>query len=172
MKNTLKKSNLNIFLILIILILVSITGYLFFKKKPCNKQFSEIVKIIEKIDEKCKIQLFTNKKNSINFLNIKEFSGNHVGSIQIGDPKNWEGPYMTEIPSYKNVPLEIFVHSSGCYVIPGDGTILDDGKIIGKDILFDEKFDLNKFLEEYSSLKGLICKINVDLKDLSKEEIK
>lgn len=156
----------------IFLISIFLAGLLIFfsfkKNNNCNQQFLEIAKIIEKIDKKCKILCFIDEHNPINFLNVKEFSGNTIGSIQISDPKKWEGPYLNEVPFYGEKPISIFVHQSGVYLVPGNGTSLDNGKIIGKDIVFDKNFNEENLIKTFPELtkngKKLICKINIDFK--------
>lgn len=156
--------------ILIIISLIFVVFYFFFKsnKNLYNEKIYEIGQIIEDIDKKCKIICFANEHNPIDFLNVKEFSGNHIGSIQIANPKNWTGPYLEQIALYKQKPINIFVHSSGCYIIPGEGTLLSENKIVGKDIIFDSSFNEEEFFKNYPCLfndnKRLIYKLKINVK--------
>ena len=165
------KVNLNFVIFLTIIIsLIAIIFYHFFKtdKNLYNEKIYEIGKIIEDIDKKCQILCFAGEYNPIDFLNVKEFTGNHIGSIQIADPKKWAGPYSEEIALYKEKPITVFVHNSGCYIIPGKGTILNENKEVGKDIIFDSSFDEELLIKNNPSLiqngKRLIYKLKINVK--------
>jgi hypothetical protein len=171
-----KKKN-RLFFISILLFAIALFLFIFISSYRRNKMcyhndIYELGKIIEKIDSNCKIIGFTGTINAIDFLNVKDFTGTHVGSIQIGAPQNWKGPYKEAIPTYNEKPYSIFVHKTGSYIVPGHDTVLSDGKIIGKDIIFDDSFDADEYYKKYESLvpngKKLIYKLNLDIKKQDK----
>ena len=154
--------------------LIGLGTYFFlyhFKRTQYNETVLNLSEIIEKIDSSCKIMCFAEDMNAIDFLNIKEFAGDHVGSMKVNAPQQWKGPYAEEISLYNGKPFNIFVHATGAYIVPGVGTILDDGKIIGKDIVFDENFDMENFCKTFDSLcpkgKRLIKKLKIDVKNMN-----
>jgi hypothetical protein len=163
----------NIIYISIFFLIICFLGYYFLNNKNYqNAIFPDVKKIeeaIKNIHKNCIILNFLNENNPVDFLNVKEFSGNIIGSIQIEKPEKWEGPYLPSVILYKNKPFSIFVHKSGYYIVPGIETILDDEKVIGKDIIFNQETDMETILRQYPSLnpngKALIKKIDIEIKN-------
>lgn len=136
--------------------ILSLAGWMIFKRvhksiQP-KEEFVIAANIIRSIDNDCKIIKLIGNNNPINFFNIKEFSGNTVGSIQIADPEKWKGPYLDYIPSYNDQPLSLVNTASGIYIVPGNGTVLANNKIVGTDIIIDDKTDMNNIVKEYPEL--------------------
>lgn len=119
--------------------------------KP-HQEFALAAKILHEIDKNCKITKLLGTRNTIDFLNIKEFTGNTVGSIQLADPEKWKGPYLDHVPTYNNVPLVLAHTASGLYIIPGNGTILSDGSIMGNDVVIDIMTDMKNIDTQFPGL--------------------
>ena len=64
-----------------------------------STHIQQLEAIFQKIDQKCKILSFSQDKNYIDFLTVKEFSGSQVGPIMLMFPEKWEGPYIKDNPA-------------------------------------------------------------------------
>lgn len=140
-----------------------------------KEEFLIAANIIRSIDNDCKIIKLIGNNNPVNFFNIKEFSGNTIGSIQIADPLKWHGPYLDYIPSYNDVPLSLVNTASGLYIVPGNGTLLENGKIMGTDIIIDQNTNMDEIIKNYPELllenkKILYAPVNVKLTEQSIKE--
>lgn len=112
-----------------------------------------LVEIFKKIDEQCGILSFDYSKNHINFLNTVKFTGSEVGPLNLIHPDNWQGPYAKENPRIQDKEYVIRKTDKGIFVTPDDGVKLPNGKIIGKDIILDEKTDISALINEEGKLK-------------------
>lgn len=103
-----------------------------------------LVTIFKRIDATCDIVSFDQQKNPINMLTIKKdgFVGSEVGSMNLGKPDKWEGPYVQENPTIQGKEYQIVRTAHGYFITPGDGVVLPNGKEVGKDIVFDEQSDI------------------------------
>lgn len=108
--------------------------------------------IFKQIDDKCKIVAFDQTKNSINFLNVGCFEGFEVGPIKLAYPTQWQGPYVEKNPSLQGIEYQVVRTHKGYFILPGDGVILPNGKVMGKDIKIDEKSDIEKMMEDETLL--------------------
>jgi hypothetical protein len=168
-KQSSKNNNNNLYYIITtisaaLIILFSFYYYMSHKKN-LHPSVKTLVDIIEKIDQSCRIQKCINQHNTIDFLNVKEFAGNTVGSIILEKPEKWIGPYVDTIIMYNEKPLSLFVNSLGCYIVPSNDTVLEDGATIGKDIIFDDTTDMKNIIKDYPSLcpQGMCLIGKVDL---------
>lgn len=152
MKNTEKKSSWQKFIpytsgILFAILLIASGITIKYRNKQylgdlIFKDVSNLVRIFETINRDCIILGFDYQKNPINFLNIKSFSGSEVGPMNLLYPKKWRGPYATKNPTMEGIEYQIIHTRQGYFIAPGQGVKLPNGKIIGKDILFDEQADI------------------------------
>lgn len=159
-QNLFNGKNLSIFTILIIAALLVISIFSFKKLLKSDtstyiaQDIAQLVTIFAKIDATAGILGFDHQKNEINFLNIKKdgFVGSEVGSMNLIDPKKWDGPYFTEVPKMQEEDYMVVRTKKGYYITPGDGVTLPNGKIIGKDILFDEDADIEAMMHDDQAL--------------------
>jgi hypothetical protein len=112
------------------------------------KDVKDLVEIFQKIDKKCKILDFEHQKICINFLTVKGFASSEVGSIDLAYPTNWEGPYVQDNPEIQGKEYQIVRTKKGYFITPGDGVKLSNGKVVGKDIVLDEKADIAKMMQD------------------------
>lgn len=116
-----------------------------------NHDIEQLAAILQTIHTTCTINGFDAQKNSINFLNVKEFSGSEVGPINLAHPKKWQGPYLKDNPTYQTIEYQIVRTKKGYFITPGDGVQLPNGKIVGKDLILNEDSDINELLKEGNS---------------------
>lgn len=122
-------------------------------KDNLHEQIIHLVKVFEQIDKDCKIVSFEHLKNSINFLNVQNFAGSEIGSMNLTYPKHWKGPYMNENPTFQcNFYQILKTANNDYYIVPGDGVELPNGKTIGKDIVFDENSNIEKMMDDPQQL--------------------
>lgn len=165
-----KKNILNILILIVIISLCAALSWFYFKKihSPIHKDVKKICSILEKIDKKCKIIKCLNINNNIDFLTVKEFAGDTIGSIILEEPKNWEGPYTESLITYNDKPFSLYIVDQKSYIVPSAETILEDGAVIGKDIIFDENANIQQLLKQFPSLSPssgcLIQEISLSLK--------
>lgn len=108
----------------------------------------QLAQAFHKIDEDAHIQEILHDRNYIDFLNVINFTGSAVGSLNVAYPQQWKGPYMQENPTLQGKLYEIVKTKSGYYIVPGQGVRLENGKIIGKDIVFDREADMTSLINE------------------------
>ena len=124
---------------------------LFYQARTISNEMitSEVVQLVDifkRIDKKCKIISFDYQKNHINFLNMKSFVGSEVGPMNLAYPENWEGPYLDDNPVIQGKEYQIVRTKKGYFITPGDGVILANGKVVGKDIILDENADISAMM--------------------------
>ncbi len=111
-------------------------------------------KVFQKIHQDCKILSFDHEKNYIDFLTVKEFVGDQVGSMNLGVAKFWKGPYMKENPQVQEHAYMVLKNKQGYFIVPGDGVVLSNGKIMGKDIVLHENIDMKKMMQNPNGLQS------------------
>ncbi len=157
--------------ILVAVVIAGILGLLCYKRfihrsVQLHEHVSQLATILKQIHSSCKITGYTQELNPIDFLNVKEFSGSILGSFQFESPENWKGPYTYDSIGFKGHPFALLVNKDGYFIVPGNGSILDDGTIVGKDIIFDSQTDIKECLKKYPGLfisgKCLIAHISLD----------
>ena len=144
--------------IALFLTLFAITGINFFYRSKkystalITKDIKLLVDTFKKIDEKCKIIDFDYQKNYIDFLNNVSFVGSEVGPMNLSYPDKWEGPYLRDNPTLQGIVYQIVRTKKGYFITPGEGVMLPNGKVIGKDILFDENADIEAMMKDENAL--------------------
>ena len=120
--------------------------------------------VFGQIDKHCTILSFEHKSNPINFLNVKNFVGSEIGAMNLKYSDRWKGPYAIYNPTYQGKLYEVIKAQDGFYVVPGNGVVLPDGRVIGKDIVLDENANLAQLISNGSLLidgKPLAVKIEI-----------
>jgi hypothetical protein len=102
--------------------------------------------IFHRIHKTCVIIDFDNQQNSINFLNVAKFTGSEVGPMNLVHPDKWEGPYLPDNPTLYHIAYQVVSTKKGYYVTPGNGVTLPNKKVIGKDIILDQKADIDAMI--------------------------
>jgi hypothetical protein len=102
--------------------------------------------IFHRIHKTCTIIDFDNQQNAINFLNVAKFAGSEVGPMNLVHPDKWEGPYLKENPTLYHIAYQVVSTKKGYFVTPGNGVTLPNKKIIGKDIILDQKADIDAMM--------------------------
>lgn len=118
-----------------------------------HEHITELHDIFTRIDADCHILHFDHQKNYIDFLNVVKFVGSEVGSMNLAYPDKWKGPYLQDNPTMQEKQYQIVRTHKGYYIVPGEGVELCNGKIIGKDIIFDEKADIDAMLKDPQALQ-------------------
>lgn len=159
-KNSLNRKNISILTIVVIAVLIGISIFSFKKLLRYDtgsyiaQDIAQLATIFAKIDATAGILGFDHQKNEINFLNIKKdgFVGSELGSMNLIDPKKWDGPYFTQVPKIQEEDYMIVRTKKGYFITPGDGVKLPNGKIIGKDIILDEDADIESMMHDDQAL--------------------
>jgi hypothetical protein len=108
--------------------------------------------IFKKIDAQCVIMGFDRQKTEIDFLTVVQFVGSEVGSMNLMRPKKWAGPYVDDNPTVQGKVYEIARTNKGYFIVPGTGVRLNNGKVVGEDIVLDEKADIESMLLDPKTL--------------------
>ena len=111
-----------------------------------------LTKILQKIDSECGISGFDYQKNNLDFLNVSKFEGSEIGPMNLKYPSSWAGPYVKDNPTIQNKAYQVVKTIDGYFVVPGEGVKLSDGKVIGKDIVFDRDAKISQMMNEGGSL--------------------
>lgn len=117
-----------------------------------SREVVQLVDIFKRIDKKCRIISFDYQKNHINFLNVKSFVGSEVGPMNLVYPENWEGPYLEDNPIIQGKEYQIVNTKKGYFITPGDGVVLNNRKVVGKDIILDENADIPAMMLDENAL--------------------
>ena len=108
--------------------------------------------IFHRIHKTCGIIDFDAQKNPINFLNVAQFTGSEVGPMNLVHPEKWEGPYLQDNPTLYHIAYQVVSTKKGYYITPGDGVELPNKKIIGKDIILDQKAHIDAMIKDPQAL--------------------
>lgn len=142
-----------IIVILVLLFCVTLMTFWYQAKIYTEVIISEDVEILagifKKIDEDCGISDFRyQQQNYVDFLNVISFEGSELGTMNLHYPEKWKGPYLRENPTVQGKYYQIVSTNKGYFIVPGDGVRLKNGKIIGKDIIFDKNSDIEIMLDD------------------------
>jgi len=166
--------------ILLFLLLVGVSLYrLFYQAKTFSdqliaKEVVQLAEIFKKIDKRCRIISFDYQKNHINFLNIKKggFVGSEVGPLNLTYPQNWDGPYLDDNPTIQQKEYQVVRTKKGYFITPGDGVVLSNGKVVGRDIILDENADIPAMMLDKNALnyngKALAAPLPISTTNLDK----
>ena len=116
------------------------------------KDIQALQQIFKKIHQDCTIVQFDRDRNDIDFLTVEKFTGTEVGSMTVLYPNFWQGPYLKYNLMMQQEPYVIAKTLSGYYIIPGNGVTLNNGQILGKDIIIDKKTNMDKLLADSGAL--------------------
>jgi len=159
MIHRLQKNRMMVVIGILLFIMFSWTIYWFYISAKqvtdslITQQVEQLAKILNEINDTCKIITIKHDKNYIDFLNIKSFVGSEVGPLNLAYPDQWKGPYLNENLSIQGKSYELVKAHGGYYVVPGEGVKLSNGKIIGKDIMFDSNTDIEQYINEQGGLE-------------------
>lgn len=117
------------------------------------QDIEQLHSIFERIHETCVIISFDYQKNPINFLNVKSFTSSEVGPMNLVHPEKWEGPYVQDNLAIESIEYQVVRTKNGYFIVPGEGVELPNGKVIGKDLIFDESADIMKMMGDPESLR-------------------
>jgi len=107
----------------------------------------KIEKILGTIDRDCNILSIRSSSALIDFLTVEKFSGSMVGCLNLAHPKKWKGPYLRQNPTIQGHLYEIVHTKEGYFLIPGRGTKLPTGVVLGQDIPLTYKTGLSDMLK-------------------------
>jgi len=144
---------------LILLGLLSFTLFRFYQsaravsQKVIASNVEQIGQALENIDATCEIVAILRDRALIDFLQVQAFAGNQIGPLQLRRPDKWQGPYIDHNLLMQNIPYELVKTREGFYVVPGNGVRLDNGKVIGHDIVFDAETDIGAYINEVWGLE-------------------
>ncbi len=130
-----------------------------------SQEVKRLSGIFQSIQQRCKIIGFDNQQNRINFLNVEKFVGSEVGPMNLQYPEKWEGPYLKDNPTIQTKEFMVVRTKQGYFVTPGNGVRLPSGKVIGKDIVFDESADIDQMIQDHLLVfksRALAQKLNLN----------
>lgn len=119
--------------------------------------------IFERIDQECEITGFDYDLNPINFLTVRSFYGNGVGSMNLFKPEKWAGPYLQKNPEFHGHAYQIACTRWGCFIVPGNGVKLGNGQVIGADIVFDKNTNIPVLVQDKTKLLSAYGPLAVSL---------
>jgi hypothetical protein len=133
-------------------------SYLFYESRIITNSIivsdiEHLDRIFKKIDKCCSIRGFSRQKNTIDFLNVGSFIGSEIGSMNLAQPEKWEGPYLQDNPAVQGKEYEIVQTGRGYFIVPGTGVRLNNGKVIGSDIVFNESTDIEAMTQQEGLLQ-------------------
>jgi hypothetical protein len=135
-----------------------------------TKQIAQFADIFHRINKTAHIVGFDKDKVDITFLNIKKdgFTGSQVGLMKLGNPHQWDGPYLEQNPRVQDKYYQIVKTKHGHFIIPGDGVTLPNGKTIGKDVMIKGDTDVMALAKEGQPLfyKGKPLVASVEMTEL------
>lgn len=141
-----------LFVILASLAIVRLVYYRVDSDELIAQKVVQLAEILERIEEQCNIIDFDRQKTPIDFLNVVKFVGSEVGGMNLAYPENWTGPYLNDNPTIQDKEFQVVRTKQGYFVTPGDGVVLSNGKVVGKDIVLDENADILKLMADPKGL--------------------
>jgi len=96
-----------------------------------------IEQVLAKIDKDCNILSIRPDNAVVDFLTVEKFVGSTVGCLNLAYPERWKGPYLRRNPTIQSRPYEIVHTKEGLFIVPGRGTKLPNGFVVGKDFKID-----------------------------------
>lgn len=143
-------------LLLSCLAVVSILKYGVYARKGSDvmihQDIIKLQKIFNQIHKDCFIASFAHIKNPIDFLTVISFVGSQVGPMNLAFAKNWKGAYLKVNPKIQQQLYAVLKNKQGYFIVPGDGVKLNNGKVIGKDIVLDYDADMGSLIGDSDAL--------------------
>jgi hypothetical protein len=135
---------------------------------------ANLASVFKKIDDQCKIVDFDHQKSYIDFLNVGSFAGSQIGPMDLMFPNKWQGPYLKDNPSVQGKVYQVVRTRRGYFIAPADGIKLANGKIIGKDIVLNEKADIAAMAQssEFLMYEGKPLAVRVPMSGVSVDKQK
>ena len=81
-------------------------------------------------------------------MNVTKFAGSEVGPMNLVHPDKWEGPYVKDNPTMFHIAYQVVSTKKGYFITPGDGVRLPNKKIVGKDIILDQKANIDAMMTD------------------------
>ncbi|MBI2345207.1 hypothetical protein HYV10_04035 [Candidatus Dependentiae bacterium] len=129
-----------------------------------HQEVMQLKETFERIQHDCYIYNFEHERNYIDFLNVVKFSNSHVGSMELGFPQNWKGPYLKKNPRIQNKLYTVLKNKQGYFIVPGDGIRLANGKVIGKDLVLDKNSDMKHLMFDFNGLASSVGVLAAEIK--------
>lgn len=114
-------------------------GFMFYQKPYqiaafISRDLEQIHDILKAVDIDCNILSIKVKKITLDFFNVEKFSGSEVGGMNLAYPQKWKGPYMKIHPTINGVFYELIKAVDGVFIVPGNGSILPNGIVVGTQV--------------------------------------
>ncbi len=141
---------------LIVLLSMTIGVFLYNAKMATNRiivrDINQMEQIFKDINDRCGIVSFEHDVNYVDFLTVGSFVGSEVGSMNLRDSKGWEGPYVQDNPTVQSRYYEIIRTKDGYFLVPGKGSRLSNGSVLGEDLVLDKDADIPALIESKTLL--------------------
>jgi len=118
----------------------------------------QLQSIFKRIQKDCYISSFAHIKNPIDFLTVISFVGSQVGPMNLSFAQHWQGAYLQQNPKIQQQLYSVLKNKQGYFIVPGDGVKLNNGKVIGKDIVLNYDSEMNALMNDS---QGLLSKSGV-----------
>lgn len=132
-----------------------------------------LTKILNHINQECRIIKVKHEKNYIDFLTVTSFVGSEVGGLNLAFAQRWKGPYLKDNPTIQEKNYVLLANKQGYFIVPGDGVVLNNGKKIGVDIILNAQTDMQKLLKKggclHSEYGALAAKMDVGFNAFTSE---
>lgn len=153
-QNKTSSYTIGIGLFLLVLFIITFVAYWqqvrLFPEQVMSNDINQLAMIFNKINDTCGILDFQSEHTEVDFLNVIAFKGSEVGAMNLKLPSNWEGPYVRDNPTIQEKHYQIVKTKKGYFIFPGNGVVLTNGLIIGKDIVVDKNTDITELIRDKS----------------------
>lgn len=156
-----KKSSSPLFAVVTVIVfgsLLAITLFMQFRNirtvtdHVIHADIMQLQQVFSQIHKECYIIDFEHKRNYIDFLNVISFVGSEVGSMNLAFAKNWKGAYLKNNPTIQQKLYVVLKNKQGFFIVPDDGVVLDNGKVIGTDIKLGWESDMKSLMSNNNAL--------------------
>jgi hypothetical protein len=118
-----------------------------------HENLRQIALAFQKIDTDCSIVEIDGSCHEINFLTQGEPQGNELGCLTLAYPDQYKGPYLQKDVCYQKKLYEMICADDGFFIVPGKGSRLPNGYVMGKDIVITQQTKMKKLLKEGAPLR-------------------
>jgi hypothetical protein len=142
-------------IIVIGLIVIALMRLISLRASDGNKIADDIAQldsIFNHINQTSGILGFEEQQNPINFLTVSTFTGAQVGSMKLAYPDKWEGPYVEHTPQVQDKEYMVVQAKDGYFITPGNGVLLPNGKVVGKDVMLTTNISVVPMVEQGGNL--------------------